>query len=247
MTISDEKIAIIGAGALGSVYGSIFYDLDPASVFFIARGERYDRLKRDGVIVNGQHFSIAVVKPEECTPVCLLIVAVKHCHLDSAIKEMKKAVGQTTTILSVMNGIDSEERIGAVFGMEKVVYGLNLGIDAVRENNSVTYANQGRIFFGEKNNIEMSKRVRRIDDLFNKAGIAHVIPPDMIRSLWFKYMVNVGANQVSAVHGSDYGTLRSSSESMKLMESAMREVISVARAMHVNISEDDIQEWYKVL
>ncbi len=247
MKISDEKIAIIGAGALGSVYGSIFYDMDPASVFFIARGERYDRLKRDGVIVNGKHYSIAVVKPEDCTPVFLLIVAVKHCHLGSAINEMKKAVGQATTIISVMNGIDSEERVGAVFGMEKVVYGLNLGIDAVRENNSVTYANQGRIFFGEKKNTEITERVRHLGDLFNKAGIAHVIPQDMIRSLWFKYMVNVGANQASAVLGADYGTLRASSESMKLMESAMREVMSIARAVHVDLSEDDIQEWYKVL
>ncbi len=146
-----------------------------------------------------------------------------------------------------MNGIDSEERIGAVYGMDKVVYGLTLGIDAVRDGNSVNYTNQGRIFFGEAKNADMTDRVRRIHELFDRAGIAHVIPPDMIRSLWFKYMVNVGANQTSAVLRANYGALRSSSEARDLMDSAMREVIAIAGAIKLDLGEKDIGEWYKVL
>ncbi len=154
MKPSIEKVAIIGAGALGAAYGSILYEMDPRGVCFIASGARHDKLKRDGVVVNGKPYGIAVMSPEEATPADLLIVAVKHHHLDQAIGEMKKAVGPATTILSVMNGIDSEERIGAVYGKDKVVYGLTLGIDAVREGNSVNYKNQGRIFFGEAKNPE---------------------------------------------------------------------------------------------
>jgi 2-dehydropantoate 2-reductase len=247
MNPSIEKVAIIGAGALGAAYGSIFYEMDPKSVCFIASNGRYDRLKRDRVVVNGKRYDIAVVSPEEATPVGLLIVAVKYHHLDQAIVEIKKAVGPQTTILSVMNGIDSEDRIGAVFGMDKVVYGLTLGMDAVREENTVTYKNQGRILFGEKQNSELTARVQSIRDLFNRAGIAHVIPPDMIRSLWFKYMINVGANQTSAILCANYGTLRSSPEARNLSDSAMLEVISIARAIEVDLSEMDIGEWYKVL
>ena len=229
MKLSIEKVAIIGAGALGAAYGSILYEMDPRCVCFIASGARYEKLKREGVVVNGNPYTIAVVSPEEASPADLLIVAVKHHHLDQAIGEMKKAIGPGTTILSVMNGIDSEERIGAVYGMDKVVYGLTLGIDAVRDGNSVNYTNQGRIFFGEAKNADMTNRVRRIHELFDRAGIAHVIPPDMIRSLWFKYMVNVGANQASAVLRANYGTLKSSPEARELMDSAMREVIAIAR------------------
>ena len=247
MKPSIEKVAIIGAGALGAAYGSILYEMDPGCVSFIASGARYEKLKRDGVVVNGKRYGIAVESPEEATPADLLIVAVKHHHLDQAIGEMKKAVGPATTILSVMNGIDSEERIGAVYGMDTVVYGLTLGIDAVREGNSVNYTNQGRIFFGEAKNPDMTDRVRRIHELFDRAGIAHVIPPDMIRSLWFKYMVNVGANQASAVLRANYGALRSSPEARDLMDSAMREVIAIAGAIKVDLSEKDIGDWYKVL
>jgi 2-dehydropantoate 2-reductase len=247
MNPSIEKVAIIGAGAIGAAYGSILYEMDPRGVSFIAAGGRYEKLKRDGVVVNGKRYAIAVARPEEATPADLLIVAVKHHHLDQAIGEMKKAVGLATTILSVMNGIDSEERIGAVYGMDKVVYGLTLGIDAVRDGNSVNYTNQGRIFFGEAKNADMTNRVRRIHELFDRAGIAHVIPPDMIRSLWFKYMVNVGANQASAILRANYGALRSSSEARDLMDSAMREVIAIAGAIKVDLGEKDIGEWYTVL
>ena len=242
-----EKVAIIGAGALGAAYGSILYGMDPRCVSFIAADERYETLKRDGVVVNGKRYGITVESPGEATPADLLIVAVKHHHLDQAIGEMKKAVGPGTTILSVMNGIDSEERIGAAYGMDKVVYGLTLGIDAVREGNRVNYTNQGRIFFGEAKNPDMTDRVRRIKELFDRAGIAHVIPPDMIRSLWFKFMVNVGANQASAVRRANYGVLRSSPEARELMDSAMREVIALAAALKVDLGEEDVGEWYKVL
>lgn len=247
MSPSIEKVAIIGAGALGAAYGGILYEMGPRGVCFLASGARHDKLQREGVVVNGKPYRIAVMSPEEATPADLLIVAVKHHHLDQAIGEMKKAVGPATTILSVMNGIDSEERIGAVYGKDKVVYGLTLGIDAVRAGNSVNYTNQGRIFFGEAKNADMTDRVRRIHELFDRAGIAHVIPLDMIRSLWFKYMVNVGANQTSAILRANYGALRSSSEARGLMDSAMREVIAIAGAIKVDLVEKDIEEWYKVL
>jgi len=247
MKPSIEKVAIIGAGALGAAYGSLLYEMDPTCVCFIASTTRCEKLRRDGVVVNGKRYPIAVVNPEEAAPADLLIVAVKHHHLDQAIAEMKRAIGPETTVLSVMNGIDSEERIGAVYGMDKVIYGLTLGIDALREGNSVNYKNQGRIFFGEAKNPAMTDRIRRIHELFDRAGIAHVIPPDMIRSLWFKYMVNVGANQASAVLRTNYGALRSSAQARELMDSAMREVIAIARAMNVDLGEKDIEEWYKVL
>jgi 2-dehydropantoate 2-reductase len=69
----------------------------------------------------------------------------------------------------------------------------------------------------------------------------------MVRSLWFKFMINVGANQTSAILRANYGTLRSSSEAKELMDSAMQEVIALARAIKVDLSERDIGEFYKVL
>ena len=150
------------------------------------------------MIVNGKRYVIPVVLPEE-PPADLIIVAVKYHHLDAAIQDMRNKVGPETTIISVMNGIESEERIGAVYGMEKVLYAVSVGIDALREGNCVNYSNQGKIFFGEARNTFLTDRVKRIQALFDKAGIIYETPPDMMRIMWWKFMINVGINQASAV------------------------------------------------
>jgi len=242
-----ETVAIIGAGALGSVYGSLLAPAMPGRVSFIASGARLERLAREGVVVNGRRFDIPAVDAGRAKPADLLVVAVKHHHLDRAIEDMRQAVGPRTTVLSVMNGIDSEERIGAVYGMGRVLYGLTLGIDALREGNAVTYTTQGKIFFGEAKNPVPTDRVRRVKDVLDRAGIACEVPGDMIRALWKKFMINVGVNQVSAVLRAPYGMFRTSPEARDLSESAMREVIRLARAQDIDLGERDIEDWYRVL
>ena len=117
-----NTIAILGAGALGATYAAKFYDMDPDSVVIIADGERYKRLKEHGVVINGQLYSIPVLRPEEGNaPVDLILVGLKHHHLDQALPDLRQFVGEHTTIISLMNGLDSEEMIGAVYGMEQVV------------------------------------------------------------------------------------------------------------------------------
>lgn len=242
-----RQISIIGAGALGATYGSLLYRYDPAAVCFLASTGRYDQLSRNGVNVNGRQYPIAVMQSQEAATAELVIVAVKHHQLDQAIQEMAHAIGPDTTILSVMNGIESEERIGATYGMHKVLYGLALGIDAVRVDGAVTYSNLGKILFGEANNQILSERVRRIQGLFVAAGIPCEVPEDMLRSLWFKFMVNVGVNQVSAVMGASYGAIRRSAEAQALMDAAMVEVILIAQARGIALSQGDLATWYGVL
>ena len=65
-----------------------------------------------------------------------------------------------------MNGLDSEEYLGSVLGMDKVLYAIAVAIDAVREGNSVTFTNPGKIFFGEADNSRLSDRVLRVQEAF---------------------------------------------------------------------------------
>jgi 2-dehydropantoate 2-reductase len=200
-----ERIAIIGAGAIGTAYASMLYAMSKDSVSFIAGESRYSELKRNGVVVNGKHYNIPIYLPGYIPePPDLIIVAVKHYHLNSAISDLVGSVGSGTIILSFLNGIESEEVIGSEFGMEKVLYSIVLGIDAVRLGNSTIYNNQGRIFFGEANNDALTMRVQYVQNLFERAGINYVIPEDMIRTLWWKFMINVGINQASAALKSPY-------------------------------------------
>lgn len=243
-----DKIAVVGAGALGVVYAAHLYDMDPRCVYFLAEGQRLLRLRRDGVILNGKRYNIPVRSPQEFDhPVDLVIVAVKDRYLSTAIRQMRSCVGSETIIISVLNGIDSEEQIGAVYGREKLLYCVALGIDALREENRVKYTVQGRLIFGEMENTSLSERVKCLQDLFERAGIGYETPPDMLRMLWWKFMVNVGVNQASAVLGANYGVFQTSEEARNLMKSAMREVIALAQKAGVNLTAEDVHSFDPVI
>jgi len=238
-------IAILGAGAMGSAYAARFAEAPDCKTVLVARGERHERLAREGIVVNDVAYRLPVVHPEEVTdPADLILVALKHHHLPGAVGDLRVLVGPETTILSVMNGLDSEETLGAVYGMDKVLYTVAVGIDAVREGNRVTHTKPGTLYFGEATNDPPSERVRRVGALLDRAGIAHETPPDMIRTLWWKFMINVGVNQASAVMRAPYGTFQTSPEAQALMEALMREVIALAEAEGVDLSEGDIRAWY---
>lgn len=248
MPIKLERISVIGAGAMGAVYASKFYDMDRGCVSLIAGGERYARLSGQGLFVNGRHYAIPVFRPDERRPPSdLLLVAVKNHHLPEAIGDMKNAVAEGTHILSVMNGIDSERQIGEVYGMEKVLYAVAVGIDAVRDGAHVTYSRNGKLYFGEAENRIPSERVKALQVLFDRAEIIHETPEDMIRTLWWKFMINVGINQASAVLRAPYGVFHRLREAKELMEAAMKEVIRLAEAAKISLSEQDIQEYYSFL
>lgn len=243
-----ERVAVVGAGALGAAYAGLLHDMDRDCVSFVAAGERCERLRKEGVSVNGKHYAIPVLAPEDASPPAdLVIVAVKHYHLDEAIRDMKSRVGEGTVLMSLLNGIDSEARLGAAYGMENVLYALNMGIDALREGNRVTYTTQGKIFFGEERNPVVTDRVARVQALFDRAGIVYETPPDMVRILWWKFMVNVGINQASAVLRAPYAAFQEEKEARDLMHSAMGEVIAIAGKAGVRLSEEDMKEFDKVL
>lgn len=248
MTSSIKTISLIGAGAVGAVYASKFYTMDKNCISLVAKGERYDRLREKGLFVNKRHYLLNVIRPEENTPPSdLIIVAVKHHHLEEAIRDISNRVGDDTLILSVMNGIESEEQIGAAYGREKVLFAVAVGIDAVRQDNCVTFSQLGKVFFGEARNTNLTERVKRVRCLLDQAGISYEIPDDMIRILWWKFMINVGLNQVSAILGAPYSVFQRSQVAKELIESAMMEVITVAKAAGVNLSEEDIQDFYSFL
>ncbi len=243
-----KRILVIGAGAMGGYYASRFFDMDRECVSLLAKGERYRRLAEEGLVVNGKPYRIPVIGPDHGGPPAdLILVAVKYHHLSEAIQDMKGRVDANTVILSIMNGIDSEERIGAVLGMDRLLYCVALAIDAMRVGNRIVCTQLGKLLFGEARNSVLTERVRRLQGLLDRAGLVHETPKDMIRVLWWKFMINVGINQASAVLRAPYGVFQTIPEAEAIMVSAMREAMAIAHAEGVNLSEEDIRNWQEIL
>jgi len=126
-----KKVAILGAGAMGAYFSSRFFETAGLSTALIAKGQRLDKLKSKGLVVNGKFYAIPVIHPDEAaSPVDFIIVALKHHNLKEAVQDLQNLVGNSTIIISVMNGLESEEYIGSIYGMDKMLYAVTVGIDA---------------------------------------------------------------------------------------------------------------------
>ncbi len=243
-----RKIAILGAGAMGGAYAAMLNSVNAFDTTFVARGPRAERLAQDGLVVNGKTLKLPVVQPDHAAaPAELVIVALKDHHLNDALDDLKPLVGEQTTIISIMNGLESEAIIGEAYGPEKLLLSIAVGIDALRDGNRISYSNPGKILFGKTRNKEISPRVRQLQETFTRAGIAYETPEDMQRTLWWKFMINVGMNQASAVMRAPYGVFQTSQDARALMRALMQEVISLAKASDVNLSEADIEDWCAIL
>lgn len=107
-----ENVTIVGMGALGILYGDLMErTLGPGHVRFIAEGERLTRLQQEGAWCNGRKcdFTVTDNTGEEAE---LLLFAVKMTALDEAMELAAPLVGEDTVILSLLNGVTSEEHIG---------------------------------------------------------------------------------------------------------------------------------------
>lgn len=245
---STPNIVIQGAGALGAMYASQFHTAGKAEVAFAATGERHARLKAHGVVVNGTRYVLPVLSPDDdAPPADLIIVALKDKDLPGAVDDLAGRVGEHTLIISVMNGLDSEAIIADRWGWDNVLYAYAVGTDATREGNAINYVSPGRIVFGEARNPLPSARVQRVQALLDLGGIKHETPADMLRMLWWKFMVNVGVNQASALLNAPYGVFHRSEHARAIMEAAMREVIAIAAIEGIDLGPQDLADWHPVL
>lgn len=243
-----KRVAILGAGAMGAYFAARFYSTPGFTTALIADGMRADKLSRDGLWVNDQLLKIPVAVPDEThEPFDLIVVALKHHQLEPALKSLHQIVGENTLFLSVMNGLESEAIIAAQFGWERVLYAISVGIDAVREGNRITYTKAGKHIFGEAQNVTPSPNVLRVQQAFTAAGIQFETPLDMLRMLWWKFMINVGVNQASAVLRARYGVFHTDPDARALMDALMQEVVLLAQASGINLTAQDVFNWYPVL
>ncbi|MCL1841568.1 MAG: hypothetical protein FWF75_07475, partial [Propionibacteriaceae bacterium] len=126
---------------------------------------------------------------------------------------------------------------------------ITFAIDAVRQGQQVHYSNPGRMAFGDATNVApYSEQVRWLARLFDAAGLDYEIPADMIAQLWWKFLVNVGVNQVTAVLEAPYAVVQDRrSPARELMFAAQREVIAIAQAQGIGLGEADLASWSQVL
>ena len=242
-----QSTAIIGMGALGLLYGNqIVSRLGSSGLRFIADRKRIQKYHSMEFTVNGEHRTFPMEDCETAAPADFVIVAVKYNALPEALNTMKNCVGPDTTIISVMNGISSEQMIGERYGREKVLYSIAQGMDAMKFGSSLTYTQAGELRVGALSP-EQNDRLEAMTAFFDRAGIAYTVEDDILHRLWGKFMLNVGVNQTCMAYETTYSGTLVPGEAHDTMIGAMREVIRLARAEHVNLTEQDLDSYIDLL
>ncbi len=233
------KVRIIGAGAVGAVVGWKLYK--HADLAFIVDEERKERYS-GGLAVNGEVIDFRFLTPSEADTADLLIFAVKNFSLEDAADEASPFVGENTVILSLLNGIEAEEKLSERFGAEKVLYGFITDLSSVHDGTETTcFSGGGNIVFSEKDNTR-SVRVEEIAALFDEAGQRYTIPENIMHEKWWKFMLNTCFNTLSAILIADYAAISSNSDFIRAVRLEAREVQTVAKKEGVIITQDDIEE-----
>ncbi len=248
-----SSVLIAGTGAIGSMVAFQIFETQPGTLSVLAGGERLVRYREKGFEINGESCSFPLVDVASISTPDLVIIACKYQHLDQVLADLAHHIGSDTLILSLLNGISSEEIVGAVYGKERIPYAMIIGTDAGHEGNQTTFSKTGTIFFGDSlngNEHSRSARVQAIASFFDRIGITYTVPENMLNRLWFKFMMNVGINQVTAIVRRPYKILKSATlirEAADLLDAAMNEVITVARAEGIILTADDKQTVYRTI
>lgn len=239
------KVSLIGLGAIGSFLASSLLPVLGDNLRIIAGGSRKERLEREGITVNGTNFHFHIVSPEDtCGDAYpdLAIIITKFPALPQALKDIKNQIGPDTIIMAPLNGVQAEELTAAAFGWENLLYSL-AKVSVVMKDGSAHFNPAAALLeLGERKNITLSPRVQTVKSLFESAGIKVVVPEDMEKAIWYKYMCNVSENQSAAVLGIPYGAWTSSQDANFIREALMREVIAVAQKKGIDLGEEDMEK-----
>ncbi len=242
-----RKTAVIGMGALGMLYASqISSAFGPDSVCFLADQKRIGRYQKMTFTINGTPWSFPMKAPENACPADLIIIAVKYNALPSALDIMASSVGPDTTIISVMNGIDSEAIAGKRYGDEKVLYCIAQGMDAMKFGTDLTYTRSGELCLGTR----IKGQENRLDALtryFDSARISYRTESDFSRRLWGKFMLNVGINQTCMAYEANYAQALTPGTQYDTLVGAMREVILLAQKEGITLTEGDLEAYIELL
>lgn len=232
------KAALIGAGAVGAYFIYGFTNLEALSFCVVAEGDRAERLRNEGVVINEKTYYPEIRSPQEAKGVDLILVCTKHHHLPSALDAIETMTDDHTTVVSLLNGIDSEEMIAQRIGKDHLLYSV-MKISSERRNGKIHFVPETTIgvSVGEKGNPEPTERVLAFAELMQRAGLKCIIEEDILLKQWEKYSMNIIYNLPQAVLGVGFGAYYHSQNLAAIRDRMFEEVCQVAHAEGIALTQ----------
>ena len=238
------RVAIMGAGGIGAYYGACLARAGN-DVVFIARGAHLDAMRKKGLRIQDFDGSEIIIDPVNATddpktvdPVDVILFCVKMYDTIEAAELCKPLMGDETIVITLQNGVESVGMIDGILGQGRAlggaasVAGSLIEPGVVKRNNQIT-----KIEFGEADGT-ISRRAKAIAKTLDDAGIEAIIRSDVEVMLWSKFALMTSNACMTSLGRVDTGVIRADPVMRAVYCDAMRETITVGRAMGVELPDD---------
>ncbi len=240
------SVAIIGAGAMGSVYGACLSQVSEVFLIDIWK-EHVNEINKNGLKVewiDGREklFKLkAFTSPEGCgKKVDLVIVFVKSYVTENAVASSSPLLREDTLFLTLQNGLGNAEKIASLFGKDKVLCGTTTFGATMLGPGKVRLAGIGETSFGPFGTVER-ERLKRIYSIFEKAGLNPYLVDDPMRNVWRKLLINVGINPITAIAGVPNRFIAEDENLRKLSRLLVEEACLVAESEGYGFNANEIK------
>jgi len=253
MSITNDAlspVAVVGAGALGCLFGGLLARAG-AAVTLIGRPQHVAAIRKDGLRFDsrGTQSIIPVAASEDIAAVRgarLVLFCVKSNDTDDAARAMAPYLPADAVILSLQNGVDNVERLGAVVP-NVVLPGLVYVAAQMAGPGSVHHTGGGNLTIGRLKalrggNTSDRRLLEAVAALFTGAGVEVTISETIEVDLWIKLVMNSAYNAISALTGSQYGRMVALADIRAVMADAVNEVVAVAARKGVRLPDDLVEK-----
>ena len=246
------RYLIVGTGALGSVFGGLLQH-SGLKVAFIGRGEHFERLRQQGLAIEGiwGEFRVGPVVAavdDMAVPELydVILLCVKSYDTAAACRRVRGRLAPEGLIISVQNGLGNLEIIAQEFGAgrtigARVIFGAQVtrpGVVAV-----TVYA--APVLLGAMGPAQPGEKLVRVAEDLNRAGIPAEVVAQIVPHLWDKVLYNCALNPLGAILSAPYGALGENPQTRELMRVIIAEIYQVARAKGVGLHHADAAAYFR--
>ncbi|WP_394827172.1 ketopantoate reductase family protein [Pendulispora albinea] len=236
---------IVGTGGVGGLLGGLLARAGH-DVAFVARGAQLEALKAKGLTLRGPDGEIAVPKlragadPAEFGVVDHVLVCVKAWQVEEIAPRLRPAVGPSTTVVPLQNGVDAGPTLAAALGDEVVIGSLCHMFAWIGGPGIIEWKLPPPVVTLGARIAAHQTRIARLASELTAAGITTRISEDIDAALWEKLIFLAPIGSVGAVTRSLAGVLRAVPETRQLLRRAMDEIAAVARARGIKLAGDAV-------
>lgn len=244
------RIAIIGAGNIGSLYGANLAKIGAEVVLLDVWAEHLERIRGSGLAVEGLHGDFTVhpeVAPDPLAMdrVDVALICVNGYNTQSAAYSAEAILQPDGFAVTLQNGLGNLEVLSAVLGADRVVPGLTFHSAEILEPGRVNHTNQGATYLGELHG-RRTPRLLALERWLKQAGMDPVLEEDILATIWGKFVHNCAINALCAVTRLVPGQIRLVPELDELQTQVVEETLALVRAKGIVLPQEDPLKKIKV-